>query len=815
VKKKFFFLLLLPSLLVAQKTTILKGTVKNIQKEPIEKVSIKFGNTGTVTDKGGNYQIRIPFKKEINLIFSHVSYRTFTKKITANTRNTVRFSPILTLKTEQLDEIVIKDNRKRAEGITNIDVRKAKNIIGPNAGVENVLMTLPGVSNNNELSTQYNVRGGNFDENLVYVNGIEIYRPFLIRSGQQEGLSFINSNMVQNINFSAGGFQAKYGDKLSSVLDITYRKPSKNAVTIEASLLGASATFEGQFLNKKLSSITGVRYRDNSLFVNSKQIDVNFRPKFTDVQSFLSYDFSEKFSINFLGNFSLNNYNYQPVSRRTRFGTVANPLELIVFYSGQEQDKYLTLFGALSADYKITENFTLTTTASRYNTQEEEHFDIAASYNLGEVDANIGSENFGEVGFSQGIGSQLNHARNDLDALISNFQVRGTIKKGETQWNFGAKYQKEDIKDRIREWEVIDSLGFSIRPPYHTSNNQPYEPFEGEITPYQNIRKDNNVVINRVSGFVQFNQRSFWNEHEVFYNLGIRAHNWSVTGNGLKSKSQIIISPRAQFAIKPSWEKDMLFRFSGGLYAQPPSYRELRNFDGDINVDVKAQKSVHYVAGMDYSFEMWDRPFKLTTEVYYKDLSDVNAYSIDNVRIRYRADNVTTAFANGIDVRLNGEFVPGSESWVSLGYLKTEENIDNRGSIARPSDQRVNFGILFQDYVPNLPDLKAYLNLVYNTGVPGGAPAYSDVYQFQKRLRDYKRADLGVSYIFVDANKRYSSGWLSKFKELSAGLELFNMFDIQNSITNTWVRDVYSKTQFGIPNFMTGRVLNFKVGMQF
>ena len=815
MKKIFFLLLLLPSFLVAQKTTILKGTVKNNKKEPIEKVSIKFGNSGAVTDKGGNYQIRIPYKKEINLIFSHVSYRTFTKKITANSRNTVRFSPILTLKTEQLEEIVIKDNRKRAEGITNIDVRKAKNIIGPNAGVENVLMTLPGVSNNNELSTQYNVRGGNFDENLVYVNGIEIYRPFLIRSGQQEGLSFINSNMVQNINFSAGGFQAKYGDKLSSVLDITYRKPTKNAVTVEASLLGASATFEGQFLNKKLSTITGIRYRDNSLFVNSKQIETNFKPKFTDVQTFLSYEFSKKLSLNFLGNFSLNNYNYQPVSRRTRFGTIANPLELIVFYSGQEQDKYLTLFGALSADYEINKNFTLTTTASRYNTQEEEHFDIAASYNLGEVDANIGSESFGEVGFSQGIGSQLNHARNDLDALISNLQVRGTIKKGKTQWNFGAKYQKEDIKDRIREWEVIDSLGFSIRPPYHISNNQPYEPFEGEITPYQNIRKDNNVVINRVSGFLQFNQRAYLNNHEIWYNLGIRAHNWSVTGNGIKSKSQTIISPRAQFAIKPNWQKDMLFRVSGGLYAQPPSYRELRNFDGDLNVDVKAQKSIHYVAGMDYSFEMWDRPFKLTTEVYYKDLSDVNAYSIDNVRIRYRADNATTAFANGIDLRLNGEFVPGSESWVSLGYLKTEENINNKGAIARPSDQRIKFGILFQDYVPNLPDLKAYLNLVYNTGVPGGAPAYSDVYQFQKRLRDYKRADLGVSYIFVGANKRYSTGWLSNFKELSAGLELFNMFDIQNSITNTWVRDVYSKTQFGIPNFMTVRVLNFKVGMQF
>ena len=808
-------MLLIPNFIVAQKTTILKGTVKNNLNEPIEKVSIKFGNTGDVTDKDGNYSIRIPFNEEITIIFSHVSYRTFTKIITASSRNAIRYSPTLTLKTEELKEIVVKDIRKKAEGLISIDANKAKNIIGPNAGVENILMTLPGVNNNNELSTQYNVRGGNFDENLVYVNGNEIYRPFLIRSGQQEGLSFINSNMVQNINFSAGGFQAKYGDKLSSVLDITYRKPTETATTIDASLLGGSITFEGQFLNNKLSTITGVRYRDNSLFVNSKQIETNFRPKFTDVQTFLSYDSSEKLSLNFLGNFSLNNYDYQPISRRTRFGTVANPLELIVFYSGQEKDKYLTLFGALSADYKVTDDFTLTTTASRYNTQEEEHFDTAATYNLGEVDTNIGSQNFGEVDFSQGIGSQLNHARNDLDALISNIQVKGTIKNDETQWNFGVKYQKENIKDRIREWEIIDSLGFSIRPPFHSTNNQPYKPFEGEITPYQKIRKDNNVAINRVSGFVQFNQRSFWNNHEVFYNFGIRAQNWSVTGNGFQSKNQTIISPRAQFAIKPNWEKDMLFRFSGGLYAQPPSYRELRNFNGDVNVDVKAQKSIHYVAGMDYSFQMWKRPFKLTTEVYYKDLSNVNAYSIDNVRIRYRADNVTTAFATGLDVRLNGEFVPGSESWVSLGYLKTEENIDNGGSIARPSDQRIKFGILFQDYVPNLPDLKAYLNLVYNTGVPGGSPAYADVYRFQERLRDYKRADLGVSYIFVDANKQFSASWLSKFKELSAGLELFNMFDIQNSITNTWVRDVYSKTQFGIPNYMTGRVLNFKVGMTF
>ena len=815
MKKILLLFVLMPCFLMAQKTTILRGTVKNSQKESIEKVSIKYGKSGTVTDENGNYQIRIPLNEEVTITFSHVSYKSFVRKITAKSRTVIRLSPTLLLKTENLEEVVIKDQRNAASGIQSIDIKTVKTLIGPNAGIENTLMTLPGVNNNNELSTQYNVRGGNFDENLVYVNGIEVYRPFLVRSGQQEGLSFINTNMVQNINFSAGGFQAKYGDKLSSVLDITYRKPTETATTIDASLLGASVTFEGQFLDKKLSTITGVRYRDNSLFVNSKQIEINFRPRFTDMQTYLSYEFSEKFNLNFLGNFSLNNYNYRPLSRRTRFGTVANPLELIVFYSGEENNTYLTLFGALSADYKINDDFTITTTASRYNTQEEEHFDIAAQYNLGEVDANIGSENFGEVEFSQGIGSQLNHARNDLDAVITNLQVRGSIKKENKQWNFGVKYQKEDIRDRIREWEMIDSLGFSIRPPFHSSNNQPYEPFEGEIEPFQNIRKDNEVVIHRFSGFVQFNQRAFWSDHEVFYNMGIRAHSWSVTGNGIDAKNQIIISPRAQFAIKPDWKKDMLFRFSAGLYAQPPSYRELRDFNGNLNVNVEAQKSIHFVSGMDYSFTMWERPFKLTTELYYKDLSDVNAYSIDNVRIRYRADNVTEAYSYGLDMRLNGEFVPGSESWVSLGYLKTEENINDRGYIARPSDQRIKFGILFQDYVPNLPDLKAYLNLVYNSGVPGGSPSYSDPYNFQERLRDYRRADLGVSYVFADANKQFDSGWLANFKELTAGLELFNMFDIQNAITNTWVRDVYSKTQFGIPNFMTGRVLNFKVAMMF
>ncbi|AZJ32079.1 Outer membrane receptor proteins, mostly Fe transport [Tenacibaculum mesophilum] len=813
--KKFILLLLFPSLVFAQKTATVKGIITNKFNTPIEGVAISYLSKGTTTDANGMYQFTIPIRKTVTVTFTHVSYKTLVKKFTSRGKRSFNFSPTLQIKSEELEEVIVKNQQKEAQGITKIKTKKVKNILGANAGVENILMTLPGVSNNNELSTQYNVRGGNFDENLVYVNGIEVYRPFLIRSGQQEGLSFTNPHMIQNINFSAGGFQAKYGDKLSSVLDITYRKPTNFGIQLDLSLLGGSFTIEDTFANNKLSAIVGVRYRDNSLFVNNKQTEVNFRPQFTDVQSFLSYQATSKLTLNLLGNFSLNNYNYQPLTRKTRFGTLTNPLELIVFYQGQEKDRFQTLFGALSADYQINDNLKLTGTISSFNTQEEEYFDIAAAYAIGEVNSNIGAENFGEVEFSQGIGSQINHARNDLDALISNIQLKATLKDGNNEWKAGIKYQKENSKDRIREWEVIDSLGFSVRPPHHIPNNQPYEPFTGPIEPYRNVRAENETDINRITSFLQFSRKTMWNDHQVWMNIGVRAHYWSIKTASTNSYSQTIFSPRAQFAIKPNWESDMLFRISGGWYSQPPFYKELRDYDGQVHPEVKAQKSIHLVAGNEYSFNVWERPFKLVTELYYKDLSDVNAYSVDNVRIRYRADNVTDAYAYGLDVRLNGEFVPGNDSWVSFGYLKTEENSNNRGYIARPTDQRLKFGVLFQDYVPNLPDLKAYLNLVYNTGLPGGAPAYSDVYQFQNRLNDYKRADVGISYVFADANKQHTTGFLKSFKELTAGLELFNIFDIRNSNTNTWVRDAYSKNQYGIPNYMTGRVLNFKLGMQF
>ncbi len=815
-KYNLLFFLLTSHFLIGQ-TAYIKGTVRNNQREHIEGVSIQYDETkGTTTNANGEYFLEIPAKKEIVLIFSHVSYNNLYKKVKVPKNRTFRYSPILSLKTEEIDEVTIQDYRKPSQGITNIKVRKVKNIPGPTAGIENLLMTFAGVNNNNELSTQYNVRGGNFDENLVYVNGIEVYRPFLIRSGQQEGLSFLNMDMTQDIDFSAGGFQAKYGDKLSSVLSITYRKPKEMTTKINLSLLGGSITYEGNFFQDKLSAITSVRYRNNQLLVESKETETNYKPVFADIQTFMSYQLNKKWNIDFLGNLSVNQYNYQPLTRRTRFGTLTNPIELTVFYQGNENDQFNTYFGALKANYVHSEQLELKVTASAYNTQEEEFFDIIGAYSLNKINTDETSENFGQKEFSRGIGGQINHSRNELDALIKNIKLEVFSKEGDNNYEMGIKIQKENIKENINEWEIIDSTGFAIRPPNHTpSNIQPREPYSGPLEPYQSIRQKNEVSIYRMSGFLQWSKRTEWKENDLWLNFGVRTHFWNVVSKGFSSENQHTISPRGQIAIKPNWKKDMLFRFSGGWYHQPPSYRELKNYFGQINPKVKAQESIHLVLGHEYSFQLWKRPFKLITEAYVKNLSDVNAYTVDNVRIRYRADNLTTAIAKGLDIRLNGEFVPGNESWVSIGFLRTTENIDNRGEIARPTDQRFKLGILFQDYVPSIPDFKVYLNLVYNSGLPGGSPSYNDPYRYQNRLPAYKRADVGFSYVLVGENKKINKGFLRNFKELSAGIEIFNLFDIQNSNTNTWVRDAYSKQIYGIPNFMTSRVFSAKLAMKF
>ncbi|MBN4057942.1 carboxypeptidase-like regulatory domain-containing protein [Olleya sp. AH-315-K02] len=811
-----FLFILIPILSLAQTATI-KGVILDENQLPITNVNIKVGNEGTATNSNGFYILKIQANQDITVEFTHLSFKKITATFHLKNGEVFEFNPVMNLEIEQIATVVVIGNeRKRVEGITTIDPVLIRTIKGAQPGIENILKTLPGVNISNELSTQYSVRGGNFDENLVYVNDIEVYRPFLIRSGQQEGLSFVNSDLVQNIEFSAGGFQAKYGDKLSSVLDITYRTPIKFGISVDLSLLGGSVSVEAVSKDSKLSGIIGLRYRDNSLLVEAKETETNYNPKFADIQTYLTYKFSDKFHLSFLGNASINQYNYEPQTRQTNFGTLANPLALLVFYQGQERDQYQTYFGAFKGTYFANDDLTLKLITSVYNTREEEYFDILAQYRLGEVNSNIGSEDLGEVEFSEGIGSQLNHARNDLDALITTIEHKGNYTVEESTFEWSLKYTHEDIRDRIVEWEVIDSAGFSINPPsIDAFNEQPYDAFEGPLVPFQNIRATNSTQIKRLQAYAQWSKRSSLGTNEVFYNAGIRVHNWTVNGVGIESSSQTVFSPRVQFAIKPDWDKDVLFRISGGLYYQPPFYRELRDSLGIVRPNVKAQKSFHIVLGNEYSLTMWNRPFKFVAEAYYKKLTDVNPYTVENVRIRYRARNNAEAYAYGLDLRLNGEFVPGTESWFSFGYLKTEENIDNRGYISRPTDQRLKFGILFQDYVPNIPDLKMYLNLVYNTGVPGGSPSYADPYIFQNRLRDYKRADLGVSYVLVDANKPATNGWKRNFKELTLGFEIFNMFDVQNSITNTWVRDVYSKRQYAIPNFLTPRVFSVRVGMRF
>ena len=790
------------------------GIIFDENNIPTEGVNVSYLSKSAITDKAGYYTITVPSNQKIILVFTHVSLKQATLTIPKLKPNeTFEFNVVLNNKAEQMGEVIITNNRKRLQGITSLEPEMIRKMVGANAGVENVLKLLGGVNSNNELSTQYSVRGGNYDENLVYVNEIEIYRPFLVRSGQQEGLSFTNSDLVQNIEFSAGGFQAKYGDKLSSVLDITYRKPTQFGASIEASLLGGSLSAEGISKNKKWTALFGIRYRDNSLLVNSQETQSNFKPTFADVQANINFNPSKKWNWSFLGTISQNKYNYQPLTRQTNFGTLNEPIALQVFYEGQEKDSYKTLFGALKSTFSLNENTTFKFISSVYHTQEQEHFDIDASYFLGEVDSNIGSETFGNVTFSRAIGSQLNHARNDLDALITNIELKGTHtihKKQQLDWGF--KYTRENIRDRISEYEVIDSAGFSINPPNLPYQDQPYNPYTGPLLPYQNVRALNFVTINRFSGFVQYNLKTNLGDTPIWVTAGVRAHQWQVSGDQINdAKNQMVYSPRAQFALKPNWNTDMVFRFSTGFYYQPPFYRELRDQFGAVQPNVKAQKSIHYVLSNDFNFKLWNRPFKLVSEIYYKSMTDVNTYSLENVRIRYRANNNATAYAQGFDCRLNGEFVPGTESWFSFGYLKTEENQDDKGFIARPSDQLLKFGILFQDYMPKLPNLKLYLNLVYNTGVPGGSPSYADAYQFQSRLRDYKRADVGFSYVFTEKNNERPDGhWLKKFQDLSLGFEIFNMFNNQNAITNTWVRDAYTKNQYGIPNYMTTRVFNVK-----
>ena len=786
---------------------VVRGIITNNNQAPIQNATIISGRNGTTSNTNGFYSLQVQSNIDIQVIFQHIGYQNSIVKLKLNPGEIYELNPVINESEEQIAEVIVQANQQRViKGMTALTPETIRNISGANAGVENLLMSLPGVNSNNELSTQYAVRGGNYDENLVYVNEIEVYRPQLIRSGQQEGLSFLNPDMIQQVQFSAGGFEASYGDKLSSVLDITYKSFSKNQTLLSLSRLGGNLSWS--LGKEKWSMITGLRYRDNGLLVDQKETETNFNPSFADLQTFITYAHSDQLFFNILGAFSVNTYRYEPLVRQTNFGTIDQPKALVVYYDGNEKDKYTAFTGALKTTWIPNNNNSYRLILSNYQTVENEHFDILAQYRLGDPNTSIGGDDLGEVTFTEGVGSQLTHGRNNYAAQIVDGKLRGKHIKGNHQLDWGIGYKREHIDDRLVEWEVVDSAGFSIRPPSGSiSNDQPYNSFTGPLVPFTYVQATNQTQIQRMTSFFQWSHRGLVGNTLYWLTAGIRGQRWQLDNE----KPKYIASPRMQFSFRPKNKDHVLYRFATGLYAQPPFYRELRSRNGQINPEVDAQKSIHLSLGNEYRFSMWNRPFLFQSELYYKHLDQLNAYTVENVRIRYDANNDTKGFVYGLDLRLHGEFVPGTESWISLGLMSTEENRNNRGYIPRPTDQRIKFAMLFQDYVPSMPFLKMNLNLVYNSGLPGGAPNYADPYDYGGRLRDYKRADLGIFYVVNDENKSR----LPFVKDLMIGFEIFNVFDVQNAITMTWVRDVTSKSQFGIPNYMTPRVFNLKLSAGF
>ena len=786
---------------------VVRGIITNNNQAPIQNATIISGRNGTTSNTNGFYSLQVQSNIDIQVIFQHIGYQNSIVKLKLNPGEIYELNPVINESEEQIAEVIVQANQQRViKGMTALTPETIRNISGANAGVENLLMSLPGVNSNNELSTQYAVRGGNYDENLVYVNEIEVYRPQLIRSGQQEGLSFLNTDMIQQVQFSAGGFEASYGDKLSSVLDITYKSFSKNQTLLSLSRLGGNLSWS--LGKEKWSMITGLRYRDNGLLVDQKETETNFNPSFADLQTFITYAHSDQLFFNILGAFSVNTYRYEPLVRQTNFGTIEQPKALVVYYDGNEKDKYTAFTGALKTTWIPNNNNSYRLILSNYQTVENEHFDILAQYRLGDPNTSIGGDDLGEVTFTEGVGSQLTHGRNNYAAQIVDGKLRGKHIKGNHQLDWGIGCKREHIDDRLVEWEVVDSAGFSIRPPSGSiSNDQPYNSFTGPLVPFEYVRATNQTQIQRMTSFFQWSHRGLVGNTLYWLTAGIRGQRWQLDNE----KPKYIASPRMQFSFRPKNKDHVLYRFATGLYAQPPFYRELRSRNGQINPEVDAQKSIHLSLGNEYRFSMWDRPFLFQSELYYKHLDQLNAYTVENVRIRYDANNDTKGFVYGLDLRLHGEFVPETESWISLGLMSTEENRNKRGYIPRPTDQRFKFAMLFQDYVPSMPFLKMNLNLVYNSGLPGGAPNYADPYDYGGRLRDYKRADLGIFYVVNDENKSR----LPFVKDLMIGFEIFNVFDVQNAITMTWVRDVTSKSQFGIPNYMTPRVFNLKLSAGF
>ncbi|MEI6061071.1 MAG: TonB-dependent receptor, partial [Bacteroidota bacterium] len=745
LKSLFFISFLVFSNSILAQVGMISGKVTDEKNQPVELVNVSiFGYPGgTFTAADGSYSLQIPATKPLRIIYSFIGFKTDTAFVKINPGEKLRVNRSIISVATELKSVVVEDRQIRNTNLTRIDPHSANALPSASGGIEALLKTMPGVVSNNELSSQYSVRGGNFDENLVYVNDIEIYRPFLVRSGQQEGLSFLNSDLVSSVLFSAGGFEARYGDKLSSVLDIKYKQPTKFAASASASLLGASVHVEGISHDKRFTYLAGGRYKTNQYLLNAMETKGDYKPVFLDFQSLLTYKLNPKLELSVLGYVSSNTYNLIPQSRETRFGTYMTPLRLTIYFDGREVDKYESRMGAVTLTQKPNKNLLVKWIASAYNSRETESFDILAQYYIALLDNQPTNNDSIEVVETKGVGGFFNHARNQLDMTVINAENRYTYTTGKSVALWGIKYQREMIKDKINEWQLIDSTGFSV------PNNPGVAGQPGNLTDLvlnYHLQTSANISSHRYTAFAQNTWTLDGDSTDLAFTAGVRFQYWDYN-------RQFIVSPRASISYKPRWEKDIMLRFSAGYYYQPPFYRELRNLQGEINPDLKAQKSIQFVAGSDWNFTSWERPFKFVTEVYYKYLTDLVPYQVDNVRIQYLGINGSKGYAYGIDLKVNGDFVKGVESWASLSYMKTAEDLYNDsyiqsynaagelihkgitaditpvrsdtvypGYIPRPTDQRITFGLFFQDFLPMNPTFKMNIGLYFGSGLPTGAP---------------------------------------------------------------------------------------------
>lgn len=818
----FALLLLFPIFLQAQNAS-LSGQVTDESGKGIPFVSVGVVNLpkpiGVSSNEAGFFSLSVPGNTELKIVFSHTAYQSVEQTLNLPAGKKKNLQVRLKSATVEMEEVSVHGNRRQTSAYVHLSPMAGQSLPGITGGVEGLVMSLPGVNNNNELSSQYSVRGGNFDENLVYVNDIEIYRPFLTRSGEQEGLSFVNPDLVQTLSFSAGGFDARYGDKMSSVLDIRYKQPQSFQGSLGFSFMGGHLHLEGASKNQKFSYLMGLRQKNSQLVLKKLDKSGQYKPSFTDFQALIAYQPNAKNKLELLGNIAHNRYKFTPQSQLTKFGTSGNTKSFWVDFDGFEIDRFTTYFGALNWTCQASAKDQHRLTAVFFNTVERENFDIEGFYRLSEsMNDGSGQATEGEV---LGSGHYMDHARNYLNGIITslNYQGRHQAKAAYLQW--GLKYQYEDIIDHLDEWHREDSAGYNLPKPPSTPPGE-----EDPLQPpaLQNVYKAyHHTVSHRLNAFAQAKFDFHTNDRYVL-DAGIRcAYN--------TLNQEFTYSPRLNFNMHPDWQREVHFRLSLGHYAQPPFYKEMRNPYGALNLQVKSQKSVHAVFSSELYLKMWERPFKFTAEAYYKYLYDLNPYEVDNVRIRYMANNSGKGYAAGLDFRLDGEFVPGVNSWVSLSFMDTRENITyfdkdgvqrQSGLVARPSNQLVSLNLYVQDYLDFLfkkKNFKIYLNAVYASGLPSGDskrlenPALMN--GRKTKLPDYKRVDAGLSFLLKSEERKFSSrNPFTYLKDIWLTLELFNMFQMRNTISYMWIPTVDGGS-YAIPNTLTPLQLNLKLDVTF